>query len=172
VHSAMPSFQKYDLYRVAFIAIELFSELVEKSELLSATYSFKDRNKKFLKEFDQERADKVRRAIDEAKKKSKKIEHTGTLLPVVDEDDWNLFTTSCPVCESESMLCGYTDVLSEGAEDWGDVTLEFFADSLECYECGLKLLDIKELELAGMASMYDRSDDFDKWLEENYQSNW
>lgn len=45
-----------------------------------------------------------------------------------------------------------------------DMSLNFLAESFQCDLCKLALSDIKEMELAGMSTVYDRNEDMDDWL--------
>ena len=48
-------------------------------------------------------------------------------------------------------------------------TLTFVGESFECGECGLKLEDYDELEMAGIDPIVDRTHEIDRW-EGDYES--
>jgi hypothetical protein len=164
IHASLPSFQKYDLERTVYLALNVHKILKEYEVFGLYSYYPQKEDNEFLSSFDNERAERVKKKIEDAKKKSKGLMHSASHLLV---DDWKLYVTRCPVCESDGMLEGYTDPWIEGTEDHIKSSgLSFFADSFECEECGLKLDDVKELALAGMDDYYDRSEDEDRWYED------
>jgi hypothetical protein len=158
IHAFLPRFQLYDLSKVAYLCIDLFYFILGAKELLLHK-EIKEDNIKFMKDYDSERVERVRKSIDAAKEKAKKLDHTGSMISV---DDWNIFVGTCPVCDSDVLLYGYTDPRYEGEDGY----LDFYADSLECEECGLKLDDFEELKLAGVEIHYDRYESiYDYWRE-------
>jgi len=160
VHFIMPSLQRYELERIAYLALRL-ATITESARVLS-----KD-DTKFLSEFKAERIERVKKKIEEAREKAKRITSTGEAL--VGEDDWGSYLTECPVCKTDGILSGGTELGYDRADDEGDIPderLDFFADSFTCEECGLKLDDSEELRLAGMELFYDRSEDLDAWHRE------
>ena len=88
-------------------------------------------------------------------------------MSFINIEDWNSYGTDCPICDSGGLLQGYTDMWTSGDMENLDYGLSFYADSFACFECGLVLDDVKELELVGMKTTYDRSRDMDKWNEEH-----
>jgi hypothetical protein len=81
--------------------------------------------------------------------------------------DWDVFTAGCPICGSEGLIFGYTDLSGEFEEDGsGSYRLDFLADSFQCDECGLILDDTEELRLVDMETYYDRSSELDQWFSE------
>lgn len=158
IHSFLPKFQLYDSSKVAYICIDLFYFIVGENNLL-LNKDIKDDNINFMKEYDNDRVERVRKSIDTARKNAKKLDHTGSMINV---DDWNIYVSTCPVCESDALLYGYTEPRYEGEDNY----LDFFADSLECEECGLKLDDFEELKLAGVEIHHDRDESIDDYWRE------
>lgn len=176
LHSSLPSFQCYELERTAYLALQVFQLLDEletfgrifefsdgSKNFMRNSYVLTDKDKKFLSSFEEERAERVKNKVEEAKRKSKELDHRSINIPIV--DDWNLYTTACPICGSEGVLTGETEINYEELHDeFPHPYLLFLADTFECGECGLTLDDAKELELAGMDICYDRPEsDMDKW---------
>ena len=163
LHAALPTFQAYDLHRVGYTTLKLVQHFIEHDVLKKWAYLLTEGDSKFLNDFDTERIDRVKKAIEAAKEQSKKLEHTAGFY--LDADGWEAFLTQCPVCTSDGFLYGSTNI--DVVPDDGP-SLEFEADSFECEECGLRLDDIQELGLAGMDTTYDRSEDLDQWMSDEY----
>jgi hypothetical protein len=164
IHLALPSFQKYELDRTAFLALEIL-KVVKDIELSSfAWHPLSEQDKRFLATFQEERIERVRKIIEKSQIQSRTIEHDQSYIS---DNDWDTYVISCPICGNDSILNGYTELKYDQDED-GDFSpyLEFYADSFECEECGLSLKDIDELKLAGMDIILDRADDTEKWLGE------
>ncbi len=157
VHTALPPFQRYDLDRIAYLATKLF-QFTEEEKLIPYFHIFSDeKTQKFINNYNSKRIDRVRKAIENAQNNSKKIKHFGRMI--ISLDEWDYMVISCPICSSDAIISGYTED-NAGYED--DPDLSFYADSIECNECGLELFDSQELELAGIETYYDRNDDIDK----------
>jgi len=159
VHTSLPSFQRYEVERTAYLALRLFDEIspifgVHRRGILRASETI-------LVKLDTERANKVNKKIAAAKEKAKAIKQE---QPSVSVDGWDDYVTKCPVCGSEGVLNGYTDI---GGHSQEDMSLNFLAESFQCDQCKLGLSDIKEMELAGMSTLYNRNDDIDDWLEDH-----
>lgn len=164
VHASIPSFQNYDMDRTAYLALNIHKILVDAKVFGYFPYILSEKDKAFLTSFDAGRAERVSKKIEEAKKQSKELKHE---LSIINAEGWNCYATGCPICGSEGILGGYTDMWTSGDMRNLDYGLDFYADSFECFECGLVLDDVKELELVGMKTTYDRSRDMDKWNEEH-----
>jgi hypothetical protein len=54
-------------------------------------------------------------------------------------------------------------------DDMPAFDLTFFGYSFECEECGLKLEDYDELQMAGIDPIVDRSSESDRWAREYYE---
>jgi len=165
LHASIPSFQIYDLERTAYLALNIHKILNNEKTFRYYTFHPSDNDKAFVSDFNSERSERVRKKTEKAKKKSKQLLHKTSLVIV---DGWDYFTTDCPICNSEGILTGYTDMWVEGPDENNvDYGLNFYADSFECSECGLLLEDVEELKLVGLDIEYDRSDDWDSWTEEH-----
>lgn len=165
VHGAIPSYKKYDLEKISFFAIDLMKFLQ-----IIGTVSFKYRmfqkeDEIFYKDFDALRVKRVEEAIEKAKKRLSDVNES---LFLIAPDGWDIFVCKCPICNSEATFNGYCDILIEPTYDGEEAYLKFYADSFKCNECGLELLDNKELALAGLETVYDRSeDDLELFIEQN-----
>lgn len=162
VHSSLPSFQRYELERTAYLALRVSKVLDESQTFRYRGYVLKEDDKQFLSSFEEERTERVRKKVQEAKEKSKKLA-PGDVWCVV--DSWDAYPTSCPICGCEGVLTGYTEInYEESHDEFPHPYLLFLADTFECNECGLILDDVQELELAGMEVCYERPEsDMDKW---------
>ena len=160
VHGAFPEFQKYHLERVAFIACKLFKLAKEENTFkwlyVATNDSLIDG---IIKRYSEERVNKVHKAIEQAKKKSKSIDFLYAWT--FGSNEWDMRDEKCPVCKNDAVCYGYTE------EDSYDqtVTLFFVKDQFECDNCGLTLDDSAELELAGI----EPSDDLEEYMEEWYE---
>jgi hypothetical protein len=164
IHASLPSFQIYDLERTAYLALNVHKIIKDHDVFRIHSYSPTKEDKAFLSSYDTERAERVRKRIEEAKRKSRELTHESSCLSI---EGWDNYITKCPVCNSDGILGGYTEPWIEATEDHvEDSGLSFNADSFKCEECGLKLDDVKELSLAGMDDCYDRTEDSDRYYEE------
>ena len=159
VHASLPSFQIYEVERTAYLALRLFDEIspifgVHRRGILRASETI-------LTKLDTERANKVNKKIAAAKKAAQSIKQA---LPPIPFDGWESYVTKCPVCASDGVLRGDTDI---GGHSEEDMSLNFLAESFQCHQCKLVLSDIKEMELAGMAKLYERNGDIDDWVEDH-----
>lgn len=163
VHGALPTFQFYDLERVAYLALKLYQLLTsEKNEIyLIKPYTLSNLDIKFLESYNSERIERVKKAIESAKNNSKQIDYWSSF----DLNDWDYFVTECPVCNCDGTLTGTTELEFSGTEDSPEYYLTFSADSFKCDECGLELLDYQELKLANMEVLYDRDKDLNRYFE-------
>jgi len=164
IHGSLPPFQVYDLERTVYLALNVHQIIKDHDVFRAHSYSPTKADEAFLSSYDTERAERVRKKIEEAKKKSKELKHEESLLKA---EGWDVYVTKCPVCNSAGILRGSTEPWIEATEDYlEDCGLTFSADSFKCDECGLILDDAEELALAGMDDSYDRAEDSDKYYEE------
>ena len=168
VHSVMPSFQRFELERLGFLTLRLFNILDDKKNVYGYQYLLTEDDKQFLAEFKNERIDRVKKIIEDAKEKSK---HITTCRASTSVDGWESYVIECPICGADAILTGYTEIQFENTPDGypPDASLDFFADSFECDDCGLKLNDSDELKLASIDLHYDRSDELEHWYEDQYE---
>ncbi len=169
IHASLPSFQLYDLERMAFLAISVFNTLNNNSAFGSHVYSLKKEDQNFIKSFLADRTDRVKKKIEDAKENSKKLTGNESHI-VLEPKEWDLYVTSCPICQNDGYLCGDTEFEADGvSEEAVEYWLDFNAFSFECDECGLKLDDIKELEMVGIETNYDRETELEDWFEDHYE---
>lgn len=160
VHAALPSFQKYEVERTAYLALRIFKEIAPTFGI--RRHAMLREVEAMLESLDTERAHKVHNKMVEAKKVAQKLRGK---TPTITSDGWDSYVTECPVCRSEGVLNGDTDIDYGRSEE--DMSLNFLAESFMCDQCKLELVDIKEMKLAGMTTLYDRNDDINVWLEEH-----
>ncbi|MBU4232022.1 MAG: hypothetical protein L6277_12040 [Desulfobacterales bacterium] len=169
VHLALPNFQKYELDRTAFVALQICKLLKEYKIVHFQYYNLSDKDNYFLDKFAEERVERVRKIIEKAKLKSRQ------LLPeknYVSINGWEYYITICPICGSEGILEGDTELSFDPDEDGGATPiLTFSAISFKCDICDLYLQDWQELNLSGMETDYDRSDETDEWFGQEYADN-
>lgn len=162
VHYIIPSFQKYDLQKVAMLAITLFKIIDSDKKLYNGyLYSLTESDNEFIKSFSNERIEIVKSKIEAAKDKAHK-----TVKVILDTNDLNAYIGVCPVCKNDCILSGESQVYFD--ESVGEPFLSFSADSLDCEQCGLSLTDFEELKLANVETEYERNNDYDKWVFDNY----
>jgi hypothetical protein len=126
--------------------------------------------KKFIENYEQEKMKKYHDKINDAQQNARKNKKIESLI--VSDTDWKKYQISCPVCKSNALLygdCKQTDDVTE-IEEEGETfllfneKLLFSPTSFECSVCTLKLIDVKELELAGIGINIDRSEHVDLWM--------
>jgi len=163
IHLSLPSFQRYELERTAYLALSVFEILDKEKYSPSFYYRLTKEDKQFLSEYNEERIERVRQKIEVAKEKAKKAKDTWIIA-----DSWDTYETACPICGCGGMLMGETQVEADFDEDGvANPYLIFQADTFQCDGCGISLDDVEELQLAGMDIVYQRSDrDMDKWWAE------
>lgn len=95
VHAAIPTFQRYDLQRTAYLSIKLF-DLIHPDVRKGVFFrQLKKKNDNFIREFDDQRVLLFEKKIREAKEKSKKI----TQLPAISiSSEWEEYIEPCPIC--------------------------------------------------------------------------
>jgi len=142
VHSFLPEFQKYEVDRSAYVALRIYQILEQKGVFQFWTHKLTDQDYLFLERFSSERVLRVRKAIEEASKKAKTVSHDIPLDIVADK----MKIVSCPICGNDAMVYGEP----EQEEEDGEIFEWFWAESFECDQCGLKLEDAEELEMAGI----------------------
>jgi hypothetical protein len=162
IHASLPSFQKYEVERTAYLSLRLFKEISSTKTFGFRRHGVSKKVDAVLVSLDAERANEVKKKIEQAKRATKSLEQGKVFASV---QGWWAYVTKCPVCGSDGVLSGDTDIDYGYSEE--DVSLNFLADSFECEECKLILSDIKEMELAGMSTLYDRNEDIEEWLKEH-----
>ena len=179
VHSLLPFFQRFDLERIAYLALRVFDILVFSREFeyygYAVHYGLSQHDMDFLSGFESQRLERLAKKIAVAKTQSKRVS-LKTLKsseePV--EDKSKCRSTECPICHSIGVLSGYTETTSLGV-GWDDElqceTREFeqtfYASSFACDHCGIRLDDAEEVRHTNMDVRYhDNYSDIvdDPWL--------
>lgn len=163
VHSVIPSFQRYDLERTAYLALTILDVLKGTDGFGIWGYDSTEKDREFLKDFQHERSERVRKKIEEARKRSKTL---STQRISVTATGWDSLVVDCLICGSNGILIGDTKVASEkGGDEIAISYLEFLAESFKCEGCCLLLEDSEELKLGGMKLIYERSkSDLKDWM--------
>lgn len=158
IHASLPSFQRYELERMAYLSLQLFKLFNSSTIFTPHYYHISRKDTRFLSYFEKQRSDTVMEKIERAKKKAQTLNQESSSLA---NDDWECYVTQCPICKSDALLEGYTEEESNGEE----FRIDFYANSFECDACGLGLYDMEELHLAGIDTIYDRTDELGEWLD-------
>lgn len=161
VHASLPSFQRYDLEKIAYLSIRIYEVLDKEKTFLYASRVLTDKDKEFINLFKKEKIEIVKKKIEDAKKKAKTIPENFEASSGA--SGWEEYEKECPVCESMGLLLGYTELEADDHYE-ESYNLTFFAETFECNCCGLKLNDMAELELANVDVWYDRTDELDQWF--------
>jgi len=165
VHFSLPSFQHYELERTAYLALTVLQTIDWGRYPPTVLYSLTKQDEQFLSKYNEERIERVRRKIEEAKEKAKRIEAKDISILV---DSWEAYETECPICGCGGMLTGDTQIEADFDEDEGaNPYLIFLADTFQCDGCGIRLDDMEELRLAGIEMVYDRDKDMARWTLEH-----
>jgi hypothetical protein len=166
LRTILPPLAPYEFARSGYAALLTVISL-ERDEAYAEHIAFVpgEAGRRFLDEFDAGRVERVSRALERARGAAPKHPAENTHY-VRSGMGWNSLVLACPVCGSEWMLDGYSELSMDG-EEMPKPGLDFFGISFFCAGCGLVLHDVEELKLAGMAMIYDRSGELDAWMEEH-----
>jgi hypothetical protein len=162
VHAVLPDCQEYEVQRTVFLFLMLVDH-ISKTDPELVKYVFineKKQREEFLARFDEERLNRVHTKVEKATEKAKGITEKWSIA----KDAWDLYPIECPVCGSDGILIGETTPDSD--ED--GTSLFFVGETFECEQCGLTLEDYDEMNIAGVDPEVDRSDEVERWEEENY----
>ncbi|MFC1693685.1 hypothetical protein ACFL1R_09290 [Candidatus Latescibacterota bacterium] len=165
LHFALSSLNLYDFERIVYGVLQIVMSLSREETIDFSWYYVTDNDKEFLQNFESKRVERVKLTIEKAKENLGEvdIDRSESLFA----HDWESYVTTCPVCTSNGLLEGYTEMAIGEDEDGSYPMLDFFGISFHCEECGLILNDIEELKLARMNILYDRSNELDRWFEKH-----
>jgi len=162
-HCAFPAHAAHEVDRSAYIALKLYDELSKDAKCWRLE---KKEDKTFLKRFSEETNVRIKKTLEEARKRFQNDSFSAKDFNRVPQD-WEEYSTECPVCDCGARLEGTTEHDGQMvAEDEYDENLTFLTSSLECEACGLKLASEEELRLAGVDTVIDRSEDLNHWPHE------
>lgn len=162
VHAYIPSFQKHDVDRFAYISLKLYDLLrTEKKMFNKYGYSV---DTKFISQYDQERILRVKDKIKKSKDKLNNVNRIHKKEISSNLIDWDNIYINCPVCGSDAILNGETDFLDNGNESVYCWNLIFRGESFGCDCCGLSLDEYEELELAGIDTEVEISEHIEDYL--------
>jgi len=166
VHSAFPSFRRYELDRFAYTALLIFDAVRETDAFRFSPYFLSEKDAKFIADFEENRIRKVEEAITKAKEKAKSL--NGSQLRCTDSD-WEHLAIECPICGNSAFLVGYTNFdVDQVTESEYNPYLTFHANEFYCEVCGLKLDDYWEIHQAGMNTEFDYTGKLDQWYADEY----
>lgn len=161
VHACIPKATDYYIFYALYTALELYQFLREQG--LYEIYPLEIDASSLLKIYEDDKVTRVKRAIATAQNTIK-----GKFMDDKEPDvleDWEHYAIHCPICNAEAIVEGFTDFDNDDSH----IFLTFYSGSFECYNCGLKLLDIQELKIAGIEITYDRSDEKNSWIKEHQE---
>lgn len=143
VHFVLPDVETRATQRVAFAALSLAAFLNERRKDALLRFTPSDVDKKFLADFDKDKAKDLDDRIAAAKKKVKNM--TGrVMIGLLADDDREL---TCQVCGNDGVAFGGRSV-EEGYE-------MLFLSEFACDECGLRLYDADEMQQCGFETVYE-----------------
>ena len=162
VHSTIASHNIHDVDRAAHVVLKLQECIGKEAE--SYFVPSKDDNR-FLEQFNATRAENVKKVLEAARQNFQLS--TFKEIDIV-SGGWEEENEACPICGCDGILSGTTEYEVEmSAPDDIDEYLTFYASSFFCDACKLDLQDEEEMRLAGLETVYDRSEDLAKWHFEN-----
>lgn len=169
-HNILPSLSRYDFDRIGYTVLQLVVSIAGDPSFSLLWYQPTDDDQVFLRDFAEQRLNRVETAIERAKHVTVNEGTTGAqALP----GNWNRHTATCPVCGMAGVLEGYTELAVTEDEEGKYTSLDFFAVSFHCGVCGLTFNDAEELKLAHMNILYDRSDELHTWFgDREYDTDW
>jgi hypothetical protein len=143
VHFVLPDVGTLAVRRVAFAALSLAALLSDQSNDVLRKFSLTDDDKRFLDEFDRDKAEDLDKRLRAAKKKVKDMQ--GRVMIGLLADDGTELT--CEVCGNDGIAFGERSVV-EGYE-------MLFLSEFTCDECGLKLFDASEMQECGFETVHE-----------------
>jgi len=160
VHASVPDFQKYELESIAYHSTKLFQKIAELKIFKFFVHQIDKKTENFIKYYEEEKVKKVKSALENSRKKVKsgKIEEQSFC-----SNDWETMSLECPICWKDGTCSGETEETSDNDGRY----LTFQCESFSCEACGLELEDFEELQLAGLETSIDRTDEVDQWCEEH-----
>ena len=174
IHSLLPPFHQYELERTAYVALRLY-EILEGARIFGPVdYTQSKSDKKFMAEFQEEKLHRVQKAVESAKERAKVLVDK-TPAKITAPNRWGSVIRSCPICGSDAILIGSTELSEYETDNDGDTIppdLFFWSDSFSCSRCGLILNDDDEMKLAGFSNdqiVIDRTEELDEYLKNAVQ---
>lgn len=155
VHALLPNFQQFDLERVLYISLLLYKFFLDEGYYTSDSKIKTD----FIKEYNNKKVSRVKKAIEKAKRNTKQIKDSDKKIEL---NGWDELITECPVCQSQAKLFGYTNLDCDSS----GCALTFYAEEFKCEKCDLKLNDYKELDFAGIKTIYNRNESLNSWFKD------
>lgn len=143
VHFVLPDVETRATQRVAFAALSLAAFLSERRGDVLSRFTPSEVDKKFLADFDKDKAKDLDARIAAAKKKVKDM--TGRVMIGLFADDGTELT--CEVCGNDGVAFGERSV-EEGYE-------MLFLSEFTCDECGLRLYDADEMQQCGFETVHE-----------------
>jgi hypothetical protein len=157
VHSFLPKFHSYELERAAYTALKIYEILEHTGTFNRVRTRSSEKDSDFLRNFSETKLERLHKKVEKAKENSKKREVSPFTLPE-SLNHWQYQVISCPICNSDSILYGDTELTQENNEQGDNQSsscMKFFADSFDCQGCGLALDDQEELKFVGISDTID-----------------
>lgn len=162
LQASLGTVKPHEPARMAYLALAVASLVSKWIEV----YKLSDGDTAFVRRYETDRAARVEKRLEAALEKAKSLKVDITFNDPAPPDGWESFDARCPVCKNWAFVSGTTDIRCEKKGGEEEESLDFFADTFDCDACGLLLDDVEELKIAGLAIVYDRSEDLPKWRED------
>src|SRR5262249_25000359 len=143
VHFVLPDVETRATQRVAFAALALAAFLSERRKERLLRFTPSEADKKFLADFDEDKARDLDARVAAAKKKVKDM--TGRVIIGLFADDGKDLT--CEVCGNDGVAFGERSV-----EDGYEM---LFLSEFTCDECGLRLYDADKMQQCGFSTVHE-----------------
>lgn len=165
--AALPVFPPYGFDRAGYAVLQAAMSLEsDPGYHANIAYSPSETDRKFLDEFSAKRVERVSLSIDQARFSAPE-QVPGRRGRHRSVGSWDRLILPCPVCSTDAVIEGYTELSMARGEEGPEPGLDFFAVSFSCPTCGLILYDLEELKLAGVDTIYDRSGEIELWFGEH-----
>lgn len=169
VHAAVPGFQKYHLERIAYIACKLFKLAKDEGMFDREISTFQESQiDNIIMQYNEERINKVHKAIEAARLKSKSLNSIPSSIGNFDK--WEMRVERCPACQNEAFCYGYVEAFRESEfgvqHDSGYdnvAVLFFYKERFKCENCELTLDDVEELNLAKIKISKNLEEEIEEW---------
>ncbi len=162
LHTILRPLDRFTSERIGYAVLGVVSTLGADESFTSLWYTLSKEDTGFVQAFEKRREERVLLGLEQARQKSG--DHPPETASTVVSHGWEDFAVVCPVCHFSGLLEGYTELAIGEDEEGMSPSLDFFASGYHCEECGLTLYDSEELKLANMNTLYDRSDEIDRWF--------
>jgi hypothetical protein len=175
VHSILPSFQKYELERMAFASAMVFKKLHDPIEFFALVGFWDEKKDKIIENYEHKVVQVVKEKIEKAKKSSRSIDKSDIEKP---SPTLERYVIDCRICGNPASLFGRTEMDEKDFPDQHDIerNMWFYSHEYKCDYCGLHLESYDEVSKAGLPVVEIRSDKnfvlpFYKYVHQNYEQH-